>query len=328
MSINEFFKELDDAARKRLEPAYASELRIEISTHLEAEIQARLELGEAQDRAEEEALRALGTVDQLVTAASRRHGRRSVIDPKVLVAVTVAHINLAVLVGYGSGIEKWPLGFHILIPATLIASALWIALVAYRARVLQWAISVLLLLPLTVVYSMSMAITSAAPYEFFSYGSMPYSQLPEMINAAQVRAQKATAGETAFNLALEERVLKAANGTLSQEEALLGPRWKPFDRAYDLHTFKSKDEALKAWLKVTPQANFSYNAERGAALEWMFQLSEQQARPYWKQVVFHLPQGALISGWLSLFTFGIVTFSWLLRRLIEALRGRWRMRSA
>ena len=148
-SVDRFLAQVDESA-KRLDPALRSALHNEIAAHLDAAIQARMELGDSPDEAERSAIAAFGDVKRIVKGVAEVNE----VDCKAQ-SQHVAFVGGFFAVFAGGMAASWSgrlsdsatvLGFY----GTALPLLVAIFVTAFRARRLRWG-RLLLLYPLIAI---------------------------------------------------------------------------------------------------------------------------------------------------------------------------------
>jgi len=157
MTRDIFLKELDRAARRQLDADVARALHDELAGHLDAAIQARLELGETPDEAETNAVAALGEPSRLVAGfgePERRYRRLH------LVAIAATFLVLAIQASGKIVVPALPRGLTL----ALLFSPTFVGLsvagyYAFRSRGIHFLGLAALYLPITAMFAFAFAPT-------------------------------------------------------------------------------------------------------------------------------------------------------------------------
>ena len=324
--ISELIGEIRGLSRGRIDPSQAEKIVDEVRAHLDASIQARIELGKPREEAESEAIVAFGDPRQFVESLRREPSvRKSLIDRATLLplvalyafgAVTLAGSQWSYDYSWAFWMGQDPT-FTILCMAVSIVLGSWVFAVSWRAwrpQVLACAVTGLFCIPLFACALCGKSLVTS-PLNI-SEGSM---RQDVMNNLDQVDRQIAREKQA-------ESVLSSARDTYVVHAPPGGPA---VDIDYisegDYVSLVTKPAVNRKLARRNWEYTISSMSKRHAEslreyLKTKESLQILLDRPLWLNAVYLIPTATQQSSIWGAFALFICLGSWFLRELMSALR--------
>jgi len=318
-STSELIGAIRELARGRIEDNQCAKMLDEVRGHLDAGIQARIEMGMALEAAEEEAVLGFGDPREFVQKMAGRHPiqRYEFFDRKSLVAMLCALAFASLFTAldrvYGS-FGLLPSVFYVL---GLIGFIVWIAVTSWRAKLLP-------VLPLLTTLLIGIPMLST----FEAFGWMPGARY-------RVEAEKEFVNSQAdFYAALKAESDFTSTANIAFFDARDLPPMKIIWRrspdngpdTYQLVPAASRAEANQSWQKTLPKAYAALQNERESAGQRMAFVSEELDQSFTQHVISGIPWAAAESPAFALCIFYVSALSWLSSYFWRTFKRRSRPR--
>jgi hypothetical protein len=298
-----------ERSARRLDPAVARALHDEIAAHLDAAIQARMELGESPEEAERNAVAAFGDVrgvarqiadEARIDARAQRHHLAAFVGFFAAFAIALAGSWTGAMPDVWSTV-LFVVASFVLVPALVVA--------AYRARRPRWGL-MLLLYP---VVSLWFGVGFAAAY-------LPDAP-PPIIGTARRELPRLLA-EAQMNVSRLATVTDQVNQARAEFER--GGTAVPVGDLHDPLTLTvghaaSHEAAADVWGRV-PEDGYRSRllSAKGIAGDY----GTWAAQPWWYGIDVHLRGTQVIVGPWYLIMLGLSAFGAGLRVAVDRLRRR------
>ncbi|MGV3616361.1 MAG: permease prefix domain 1-containing protein [Fimbriimonas sp.] len=292
-----------------LEPSLRGALEAEIAAHLDAAIQARMELGESREEAEAGAVAAFGDVGKVVESIEEDLRPRKV----SLSRPFLASLALFVIVTGFAVASRGPLGE--VLAATMLGLMGIGAVVTWKTRCFQGRAFLFMALPACLVGTVAMATLYINP-------TLGTSRIERTTYDERLAFQRKSVRVNAAYLAN----LEAAYIRFQREGGLRTPR--DFDRDTGAVIYrKARDLAFarRSWQGVKemlPEAREIQERER----RWLVAMENARGRSWLAEIPYELDAGAMyalsVLGWFAVPHLLVLFLRWLVDEV-----GRTRRRS-
>lgn len=312
-TLTEALRRLDRSADRLLEADEARMLRDEVRAHLDASIQARLELGETPEEAERHAVRDFGNFGDVVRKVSEAQKVRG---PAISPLLTVALVAGGVL---SPGVILFPRDTPALMVLLGLLGCLVVRMVAtWPLRRIQWRAFAIAIIPASLCFSLALSFTYRRPT--FADGYRSTSELRQAVEL--MRRENDLYSRYLANL-------DSGYETFLREGGLQVPR--DMDRqtgAVKYGRAKSEEAARRSW-QLTRESRPEQEAGHLKSLEWLARAEGALDRSWLQEFPYEVPWG-FAYAMLSFAYFGAGHFFVLFLRWFsdETKRIRRRMRRA
>lgn len=310
-TVETALRRLDRSTNRMLEPHEGRMLRDEIWAHLDASIQARMELGETREEAERRAVQEFGDVGQVVQRVSdAQKPRGPAVSPLFTVALTAGGI-------VSPGIILFPRDTPGLLVLLALVGCLGTAMIStWPLRRIQWRSFIIALLPASLGFSIALSFSYRRPNVADGYRSGP--ELQQAIDT--MRIENDLYSKYLVNL-------DAGYETFLREGGLQVPRdinretgGVKYGRA------KNEAAARRSW-ELTRSSRAEQEAGRLATEQWIRKAEEARNRTWLQEFPYKVPWGfayaLLVFAYFGAGHFSVLFLRWLYD---EVGRIRRRMR--